>query len=173
MLHVNRAKILNCPVWTNNKLKYCPRVVFKKWGAGDFPHYYECGPCLLSKENRRKREPEKTPSCLISHLLVVFTRQLEILVTTLLSSQLTIRLVPCECSVSFSSKINTRQIGKRTKSLVEVNQKLTPLKLFSCILSFMPFIKGGKNSKRNCDDITRERFVYFHWVMRKKSWVKC
>ena len=58
-------------------------------------------------------------------------------------------------NVALVSQANTRQIGKRTKSLVEVNQKLTPLKLFSCILSFMPFIKGGKNSKRNCDDITR------------------
>ena len=47
-------------------------------------------------------------------------------------------------NVVLVSQANTRQIGKRTKSLVEVNQKLTPLKLFSCILSFMPFIKGGK-----------------------------
>ena len=72
-------------------------------------------------------------------------------------------------NVALVSQANTRQIGKRTKSLVEVNQKLTPLKLFSCILSFMPFIKGGKNSKRNCDDITRERFVFLHWVVRGKS----
>ena len=35
-------------------------------------------------ENRRKIEPKEIPSRLIPHLLVVFTRQLEILVTTLL-----------------------------------------------------------------------------------------
>ena len=38
----------------------------------------------ISKENRRKIEPKETPSCLISRLLVVFTWQLETLVTTLL-----------------------------------------------------------------------------------------
>ena len=50
---------------------------------GISPGYYECGPLLLSLENRRKLEPKEIPSCLIPHLLVVFTRQLEILVTTL------------------------------------------------------------------------------------------
>ena len=35
-------------------------------------------------ENRRKIEPQEIPSRLITRLLVVFTRQLEILVTTLL-----------------------------------------------------------------------------------------
>ena len=44
--------------------------------AGDFPR-------LLSMENKRKIEPKETPSCLIHPLLVVFTRELEILVTTL------------------------------------------------------------------------------------------
>ena len=34
-------------------------------------------------ENRRQIEPNEIPSCLIPRLLVVFTRQLEILVTTL------------------------------------------------------------------------------------------
>ena len=47
------------------------------------PGYYECGPQLLSVENKRKTEPKEIPSCLIPHLLVVFTRQLEILETTL------------------------------------------------------------------------------------------
>ena len=46
-------------------------------GARDFPQ-------LLFLENRRKIEPKEIPSRLIPHLLVVFTRQLEILVTTLL-----------------------------------------------------------------------------------------
>ena len=32
---------------------------------------------------KKKKEPKETPSCLIPRLLVVFTRQLEILVTTL------------------------------------------------------------------------------------------
>ena len=38
---------------------------------------------LLSLENRRKREPKEIPSCLIARLLVVFTRQLEILLTAM------------------------------------------------------------------------------------------
>ena len=45
--------------------------------------YYDCGPQLLSYKNRRKIESKEIPSHLISRLLVVFTRQLEILVTTL------------------------------------------------------------------------------------------
>ena len=45
--------------------------------AGNFPR-------LLLLENRRKIEPKEIPSCLIPLLLVVFTRQLEILVTTLI-----------------------------------------------------------------------------------------
>ena len=48
------------------------RAVIKRWG------YYEHGPRLLSKENKRKIEPNETPSCLIPCLLVVFTLQLEI-----------------------------------------------------------------------------------------------
>ena len=59
------------------------RGVIKRWGPGISPSYYEHGPWLLSKENKRKIDPTETPSCLIPRLLVVFTRQLEILVTTL------------------------------------------------------------------------------------------
>ena len=40
-------------------------------------------PRLLSLENNRKIEPKEIPSCLIPCLLVGFTWQLEILVTTL------------------------------------------------------------------------------------------
>ena len=40
-------------------------------------------PGQLLLENRRKIEPKEIPSRLIPRLLVVFTRQLEILVTTL------------------------------------------------------------------------------------------
>ena len=45
--------------------------------------YYERGPWLVAQENRRKIEPKEIPSCLISCLLVVFIRQLEILLTSL------------------------------------------------------------------------------------------
>ena len=59
------------------------RVVIKSRGPGIFPGYYESGPRLLLLENRRKIEPKEIPSRLIPRLLVLFTRQLEILVTTL------------------------------------------------------------------------------------------
>ena len=59
------------------------RVVIKSRGLGIFPGYKESGPQLLLLENRRKIEPKEIPSRLIPHLLVVFARQLEILVTTL------------------------------------------------------------------------------------------
>ena len=61
---------------------YC-RVVIKRRGPVISPGYYECGPLLLLLENRRKIEPIEIPSCLIPCLLVVFTQQLEILLTTL------------------------------------------------------------------------------------------
>ena len=60
------------------------RAVIKRWGPGISAGYYERGPRPLSKENRRKIEPKETPSCLIPRLLFVFSRQLKILVTTLL-----------------------------------------------------------------------------------------
>ena len=41
------------------------------------------GSRLLSLENGRKKEPKEIPGCLISRLLVVFTQQLKILLTTL------------------------------------------------------------------------------------------
>ena len=59
------------------------RAVIKSRGPEISPGYYEHGPQLLSKENKRKIEPKDIASCLIHHLLVVFTLQLEILVTTL------------------------------------------------------------------------------------------
>ena len=55
------------------------RVVIKSRGPGILPR-------LLLLENGRKIEPKEIPSHLIPRLLVVFTRQLEILVTTLLQS---------------------------------------------------------------------------------------
>ena len=48
------------------------RAVIKIWGPGISPSYFY-----------RKIEPKQIPSCLIPHLLVVFTQQLEILVTAL------------------------------------------------------------------------------------------
>ena len=59
------------------------KVLIKRRGPGISPGYYERLPRLLSKENKRKIEPKEIPSCLIPRPLVVFTRQLEILVTTL------------------------------------------------------------------------------------------
>ena len=50
---------------------------------GAFAGYYERGPRLLSKGNRRKIEPKEASSCLIARLFFVFIRQLKILVTTL------------------------------------------------------------------------------------------
>ena len=58
-------------------------AVIKSRGPGISPGYYECGPRLLLLENRRKIEPKEIPCCLIPRLLIVFTWQLEILVTTL------------------------------------------------------------------------------------------
>jgi len=63
-----------------------PKAVVKRRGLGILPGYYERGPWLLSRENRSKIEPKETPSCLIPRLLVVFTQQLEISVTTLNTS---------------------------------------------------------------------------------------
>ena len=65
---------------------YNKRAIIKSQvgeGGGIFPSCYEYGPQLLSLEDRRKIEPKEIPSCLIRHLFVVFTWQLEILVTTL------------------------------------------------------------------------------------------
>ena len=59
------------------------RASIRSREPGISPGYYECGPLLLSLENKRKLEPKEIPSCLIPHLLVVFTRKLETLVTTL------------------------------------------------------------------------------------------
>ena len=53
-------------------------------GRGFSPATKESGPRLLLLENRRKIDPKEIPSPLIPRLLVVFTRQLEILVTTLM-----------------------------------------------------------------------------------------
>ena len=59
------------------------RVVIKRRVLGISSGYCEHLPRLLSEENKRKIEPKEIPSCLILVPLVVFTRQLAILVTTL------------------------------------------------------------------------------------------
>ena len=70
--------------WHSYIQPYNNGAVIKSRGPGISPSYYECGPrYILSKENRRKIEPKEIPSYLIPHLFVVFTWQLEILVTTL------------------------------------------------------------------------------------------
>ena len=86
--------------WNTFKLKLLRnlipnyRGVIKRWGPGISPGYYEHGLRLLSKENKRKIDPTETLSCLIPHLLVVFTWQLEILVTTLqLAKHIRYRLI--------------------------------------------------------------------------------
>ena len=55
----------------------------KSRGPGISPGYYEFEPWLLLMENRRKIKPKETSSCLIPCQLVVFSRQLGILGTTL------------------------------------------------------------------------------------------
>jgi len=41
------------------------RTAIKRWGLGISSGYYERGPRLLSKENRRNIESKETPCCLI------------------------------------------------------------------------------------------------------------
>ena len=55
-------------------------------GAGDFPRLLREWPPATFIGKKKKIEPKEIPSHLIPRLLVVFTRQLEILVTTLKSS---------------------------------------------------------------------------------------
>ena len=52
---------------------FTPEAVIKRQGLGIFPAYFEHGPRLLSKENRRKIEAKEIPSCLILCLLAAFT----------------------------------------------------------------------------------------------------
>ena len=84
------CKIAKC--LTSYQLAFLARVVIKSRGLGIFPGYYESGPRLLLLENRRKIEPKEIPSRLIPRLLVLFTRQLEILVTTLLAFLFSIQI---------------------------------------------------------------------------------
>ena len=74
-------------VWTPVQKRYnvmcVPHGCHQKAGAGNFPRLLRTLPRLLSWGNWRKIEPKEIRSRLIPRLLVVFTRQLEILVTVL------------------------------------------------------------------------------------------
>ena len=65
------------------KVSAITRAVVKSQGLAISSVFYERGPWLVALVNRRKIEPKEIPSCFITHLLVVFTWQLEILVTSL------------------------------------------------------------------------------------------
>ena len=80
-------------------------AVIKSRGPGISPGYYECGPRLLLLENRRKIEPKEIPSCLIPRLLVVFIRQLEILVTTLNNNNNNIKKISERATMTEIQKI--------------------------------------------------------------------
>ena len=82
-IYTNNAIVVKNFFGYNFKRVPTIRVVIKSWGPGILPAYEESGPRVLLLENRRKIEPKEVPSSLIPRLLVVFTRQLEILVTTL------------------------------------------------------------------------------------------
>ena len=83
----------------NNVVSVVIRAVNKSRGPGISPGHYECDPRLLLLENRRELEPKDTPRCLIPRLLVVFTRQLEILTTTL-PYYARIHRAGCDCTVN-------------------------------------------------------------------------
>ena len=86
------SSICKCDVRCMKKIAYCVlrivvalknrnansrRAEFPPVTMNVFPGYFQ-----------RKIEPEEAPSCLIRGLLIVFTRHLEIVVTTLLTATL-------------------------------------------------------------------------------------
>ena len=91
-----RARFSNDLVW--DRVKKSETLGLKWQGshqepeAWDFPQLLWTWSRLLSWENGRKIEPKEIPSCLIPHLLVVLTQQLENLVTALFFSQETYQL---------------------------------------------------------------------------------
>ena len=88
-------------------------------------------PQQLSKENRRNIEPKETHSYLILHLLVVFTQQHEILVTT--------RLM-CHCSTSKQIKTITREApGLGEVVRYELNKVYSFIHLFILFIIIYPF----------------------------------
>ena len=88
-------------------------------------------PQQLSKENRRNIEPKETHSYLIPHLLVVFTQQHEILLTT--------RLM-CHCSTSKQMKTITREApGLGEVVRYELNKVYSFIHLFILFIIIYPF----------------------------------
>ena len=82
-LHVSHAI---CSLFKNLKLFSINWILntglsLRGGGWGFLPATENVAPWLLSKENRGKIEPKEITSCLTPRLLVVFTPQLEILVT--------------------------------------------------------------------------------------------
>ena len=93
-------------------------------GAGDFP------PATF-KENRRNIEPKETHSYLIPHLLVVFTQQHEILLTT---------RPMCHCSTSKQMKTITREApGLGEVVRYELNKVYSFIHLFILFIIIYPF----------------------------------
>ena len=76
----NDSHILSC--MSILKFRHLQAVI-KSRGPVISPGSYERGPQLVAQENRRTIEPKEIPGWLIPHLLVVFTWQLEILLTSL------------------------------------------------------------------------------------------
>ena len=64
-------------------------------GTRGFPWLLRTWPPATFIGKQKKIEPKEIPSCLISHLLVVFTQQLEILVTALTSTTVFVCLFVC------------------------------------------------------------------------------
>ena len=100
------------------------RAVIKRQGPGISPQQ-------LSKENRRNIEPKETHSYLIPHLLVVFTQQHEILLTT---------RPMCHCSTSKQMKTITREapgLGEVVRH--ELNKVYSFIHLFILFIIIYPF----------------------------------
>ena len=97
--------------WPWNNENRFSRAVIKRRGPGISPGYYEQDSRILSKENKRKIEPKEIPSCFIPRLLVIFTLQLEILVTTLIQCKL-LRMETTRYKVTFLGTYRSSQYFK-------------------------------------------------------------
>ena len=129
------------------------RVVVKSWGPGIFRGYQESGPWLLFLENRTKIEPKEIPSHLIPLLLAVFTRQLEILVTTLIYHQVPIRLL------ELTGRASGLRVHERTSTAVDNKPR------YSLCLSTQHLLFEPKNQKL---EIHVEPLML--WKLSYKTW---
>ena len=141
---------------------------------GICPGYYKHGPWLLSKENRRKIEPKETPSCLIPCLLVVFTWQLEILVTTLvLSTDLSLE-IPAEFQYRKSKSRDPQVCQLQGKSFIThypprpgyTGMICQPFRMSFWHLDFFGWKgwSGGDNLTDDLASIGRERVHCFNFL---------